>query len=454
MKKVCSLVLGVMFFMSGYDVMAESAEVKAPKSTKSEAEVTKEDFPKFNDLQSICDNEYVQDEVRILQRKILELLKTIGKASRKSEEDVEKIKGSLADIAEADGKIDYLASLESSLDKANTLERVKNILGLNLTGKEEVKKALDLIEAVEDADTFQKVRDIPRINRKINEVINKYESLEKIVNQADTLEKVKKIPDINSKAVSEIQRIEKELSKIEILSNADQLINNSLLSKKLKDQVADLLNLETSIKDADNFDKIKKLPNISQDFVKYVEAQLSENKKLKQQEADLQKKISDVNYRLETVTQESETERRFLTMLTAVILRALIGFDYRNKIFNFEKNKELKVAEKSAMIAASRNRFSHLGGTEKDLCVLTDGLQQILKVLVEDKNWTKKADRIKIKLEAISTLCKRFNGDADIIKVNVDHALNIVSALLQGSKRPPRDNVQNFDVLAEQAPKE
>ena len=454
MKKVCSLVLGVMFFMSGYDVMAESAEVKAPKSTKSEAEVTKEDFPKFNDLQSICDNEYVQDEVRILQRKILELLKTIGKASRKSEEDVEKIKGSLADIAEADGKIDYLASLESSLDKANTLERVKNILGLNLTGKEEVKKALDLIEAVEDADTFQKVRDIPRINRKINEVINKYESLEKIVNQADTLEKVKKIPYINSKAVSEIQRIEKELSKIEILSNADQLINNSLLSKKLKDQVADLLNLETSIKDADNFDKIKKLPNISQDFVKYVEAQLSENKKLKQQEADLQKKISDVNYRLETVTQESETERRFLTMLTAVILRALIGFDYRNKIFNFEKNKELKVAEKSAMIAASRNRFSHLGGTEKDLCVLTDGLQQILKVLVEDKNWMKKADRIKIKLEAISTLCKRFNGDADIIKVNVDHALNIVSALLQGSKRPPRDNVQNFDVLAEQAPKE
>ena len=454
MKKVCSLVLGVMFFMSGYDVMAESAEVKAPKSTKSEAEVTKEDFPKFNDLQSICDNEYVQDEVRILQRKILELLKTIGKASRKSEEDDEKIKGSLADIAEADGKIDYLASLESSLDKANTLERVKNILGLNLTGKEEVKKALDLIEAVEDADTFQKVRDIPRINRKINEVINKYESLEKIVNQADTLEKVKKIPDINSKAVSEIQRIEKELSKIEILSNADQLINNSLLSKKLKDQVADLLNLETSIKDADNFDKIKKLPNISQDFVKYVEAQLSENKKLKQQEADLQKKISDVNYRLETVTQESETERRFLTMLTAVILRALIGFDYRNKIFNFEKNKELKVAEKSAMIAASRNRFSHLGGTEKDLCVLTDGLQQILKVLVEDKNWMKKADRIKIKLEAISTLCKRFNGDADIIKVNVDHALNIVSALLQGSKRPPRDNVQNFDVLAEQAPKE
>lgn len=454
MKKVCSLVLGVMFFMSGYNVMAESAEVKAPKSTKSEAEVTKEDFPKFNDLQSICDNEYVQDEVRILQRKILELLKTIGKASRKSEEDVEKIKGSLADIAEADGKIDYLASLESSLDKANTLERVKNILGLNLTGKEEVKKALDLIEAVEDADTFQKVRDIPRINRKINEVINKYESLEKIVNQADTLEKVKKIPDINSKAVSEIQRIEKELSKIEILSNADQLINNSLLSKKLKDQVADLLNLETSIKDADNFDKIKKLPNISQDFVKYVEAQLSENKKLKQQEADLQKKISDVNYRLETVTQESETERRFLTMLTAVILRALIGFDYRNKIFNFEKNKELKVAEKSAMIAASRNRFSHLGGTEKDLCVLTDGLQQILKVLVEDKNWMKKADRIKIKLEAISTLCRRFNGDADIIKVNVDHALNIVSALLQGSKRPPRDNVQNFDVLAEQAPKE
>lgn len=454
MKKVCSIVLGIMFFMQGYNVMAENAKAETPKSTKSEAEIIKEDFPKLNDIQSICENEYVQDEVRNLQKKVLALLKTIGKATLKSEEDVKKIKGSIKDIDEADGKIDYLASLESSLDKADTLERVKNILGLNLSGKEEVRKALELIESVEDADTFQKVRDIPRINKKINEVIDKYETLEKIVKQADTLERVKNIPDINSKAVSEIQRIEKELSKVEVLTNAGELINNSLLSSKLKDQVANLLNLETNIKNADTLDKVKKLPDVNQGFIKYVEEQLSENKKLKQQVEDLRKNVNDVNYRLETVSRETETERRFATMLTAVILRALIGFDYRNKNFNFERNKELKVAEKSAMIAASRNRFSHLGGTEKDLCVITDGLHQILKVLVDDKGWMKKANRIKVKLEAIAILCKRFNSDADIIKVNVDHAVNILSDLLEGAKRPPRDNVQNFDALAEQSSKE
>ena len=54
-----------------------------------------------------------------------------------------------------------------------------------------------------------------------------------------------------------------------------------------------------------------------------------------------------------------------------------------------------------------------------------------------------------MKLEAIAILCKRFNNDANIIKVNIDHALNIISNLQEGAKRPPRDNVQNFDIMEE-----
>lgn len=455
MKKVCCFVLGIVFFMPGYNAVAKSDEVKTQKSVKNEAEIIKKDLPKLKDIKSICENEYVQDEVRILQKKVLGLLKeAIGRSNFKSKEDNENFKGNEKDIARAKERINYFVSLESSLDNADTLARVKNTLGLNLSGKEEVKKALELIEAVEDADTFQKVRDIPRINRNINKVIDKYETLEKIVNQADTLERVKNIPDINAKAIKEIRRIEKELSEVEAINDASDLVNNVSINSKLKNQIQNLLSLESDFKDADTLDKVKKLPDVSQEFIKYVESQVSENQKLKQQVKDLQKSISDINYRLETVSREDETERRFATMLTGVILRALIGFDYRNTMFNFEKNKELKVAEKSAMIAASKNSFSHLGGTEKDLCILTDGLNQILKVLIADKNWIKKADRIKKKLEAISILCKRFNNDADIIKVNVDHAINIVSNLLEGAKRPPRDNVQNFDVLAEQGSKE
>jgi len=453
MKKVFCFVFGFMFCMQGYDVVAKSDEAKTQKSVKSEADIIKEDLPKLNDIQSICDNEYVQDEVRLLQKKILDLLRTVAKASLKSDEDIKKIKGSIKDINDADRKVDYLASLESSLDSANTLERVKNVLGLNLSGKEEVRKALELIESVEQADTFQKVRNIPRINKDINKVIDKYETLEKIVNQADTLDRVKNIPDINAKAVKEIQRIEKALSEIEAIVDANGLINNPAINSKLKDQVTSLLSLEDKFKSADTFSKVKELPDVSHEFIKYVESQIAENQKLKQQVKNLQKNVSDVSYNLETVSRETETERRFATMLTGVILRALIGFDYRNNVFNFEKNKKLKVAEKSAMIAASKNSFSHLGGTEEDLCRITDGLQQILKTLVSDKDWIRKADRIKKKLEAISVLCKRFNNDADIIKANVDHAMNIISNLLEGAKRPPRDNVQNFDVLAEQASK-
>ena len=455
MKKVCCFVLGIMFFMPGYGDVAKSDEAKTQKSVKSEAEIIKKDLPKLKDIKSICENEYVQDEVRILQKKVLDLLKeAIGRSNFKSKEDNENFKGDEKDIARAKERINYFVSLESSLDNADTLARVKNTLGLNLSGKEEVKKALELIEAVEDADTFQKVRNIPRINKDINKVIDKYETLEKIVNQADTLERVKNIPDINTKAVKEIQRIEKGLSEFEAISDTDSLLNNASINSNLKNQVQNLLSLESDFKNADTLDKVKQLPDVSQKFIKYVESQASENQKLKQQVKNLQKNVSDVNYRLETVSRETETERRFATMLTGVILRALIGFDYRNTTFNFEKNKELKVAEKSAMIAASKSSFSHLGGTKEDLCLITDGLHQILKSLVADKDWIKKADRIKKKLEAISIVCKRFNNDADIIKVNVDHAINIVSNLLEGAKRPPRDNVQNFDVLAEQVSKE
>ena len=447
MKKVFCVLFSVAFLSVA---LAENQEVTTQEKNTGEIKVDKKELPKFVDIQSIYDNEYVQDEVRELQYRMLDLLKTINKSKQDKKEDLEKIKGSKKDIEQAKRRIDYLVSLESNLGKADTLERVKNVLGLNFSGKEEVQKTLDLIKAVEDADVFEKVRAIPRINQKINEVIDEYETLEKMVQTADSIEKIKKIPNIDPKSLAEIQELEKQIAEVKSLNDAKDIVNNSTISSNLKDQVARLINLEADFQNADNFDKLKKLPNINKGIVEYVDSQIAENQKLKQKLEQLQREKSDITRNMDKISTESEKERRFSTRLIGVILRALIGFDYRNARYDFEKSKELKIVEKSALVAASKDKLSYLGGTEKDLYTITNGLQNILKVLVEKKDWIKLAVPIKKKLENISRLCSKLNSDADIIKLNVGYAISLVSNLLEGAKRPPRDNVKNFDSVEEQ----
>ena len=450
MKKVFCMLFGVAFLSSGYAVYAQDQGTNTQKKSFEEIKVEKEDLPEFVDINSICENEYVQDEVRELQYRVLQLLKTIGKSNPGAEDTADQIKGNKEDIEQAKRRVDYLASLESNLEKSDTLERVKNLLGLNSSGKEEIQKALDLIEAVENADVFEKVRAIPRINKKINDVIDRYETLEKFVETADSIEKIKKIPGIGPKSLEEIEALEKQVAEIKSLSDVKNVVSNPSISKKLKDQISSLMNLESDLQNAGTFDKLKKIPGVKDEIISYVDSQINENKKLKEQLEQLNKEKGELTYHLDTITNDNEKERRFSTQLIGVILRALIGFDYRSAKYNFAKNKEHKIPDKTALVAASKNSFSHLGGTEEALCAITNGLQNILKVLISEKDWIKKAEPIKKRLEKISAHCKKLNDDADIIKLNVDHAVNIVSNLLEGAKRPPRDNVKNFDQVREQ----
>lgn len=440
MKKVFCMLFSVVFLSGAF---AKNQEVVPA----GEEKVDKTDLPEFVDIQSICENKYVQDKVVQLQSEVLKLLRTINNEKT----DSETIRGNKKDIDQAKRRIDYLVSLESNLQKADTLERVKNILGLNLSGKEEVQKTLDLIKAVENADVFEKVRSIPRINQSINEVIDKYETLEKMVKAADSIEKIKEIPNIDPKSLAQIQELEDRVVEIKNLNDVKNIENNSIMNSNLKNQVANLINLETDFQNADTLDKLKRLPNVNKQIIEYIDSQISENQELNKMVDQLQKENNELIHRLEEVTTDNEKERRFSTRLIGAILRALIAFDYRNATYDFEKSKDLGIIEKSALISALKDKFSYFGGTEKDVYAITNGLHNILKTLISNKNWTRLAEPIKNKLEKISILCKKkLNSDADIIKLNIDYAINIVSNLLEGAKRPPRDNVKNFELVEEQ----
>lgn len=440
MKKVLSMLFS-MIFLSG--AFAENQEVVSIGKEK----IDKKDLPEFADIQSICENKYVQDEVIRLQSEVLKLLRTINNEKT----DSETIRGNKKDIDQAKRRIDYLVSLESNLQKADTLERVKNMLGLNFSGKEEVQKALDLIRAVENADVLEKIRIIPRINQSINGVIDKYETLEKMVKTADSIDKIKNIPGIDPKSLAQIQKLEEQVAEIKNLNDVKNVVNNAIINSDLKNQVASLINLEANFRNADTLDKLKRLPNVNKQIIEYIDSQISENQELNKMVGQLQKENNELVHRLEEVTTDNEKERRFLTRLIGAILRALIGFDYRNAVYDFEKSKDLGIIEKSALIAASKDKFSYFGGTERDVYTITNGLYDILKTLVSNKNWMRLAEPIKEKLEKIGILCKKkLNSDADIIKLNVDYAANIVSNLLEGAKRPPRDNVKNFELVEEQ----
>jgi len=440
MKKVFCMLCSMMFFAGAF---AENQEV----TSAEEETINKNDLPKFIDIQSICENKYVQEEVRNLQTKILRLLR----AFHNEKIDSGTVRGTEKDIDYAKRRFDYLASLESNLGKADTLERVKNILGLNLSGKEEVQKALNIIKAVEDADVFEKVRTIPRVNQKINDVIDRYESLEKMVKTADSIEKIKNIPDIDPRSLAEIQKLENQVAEVKSLDDVKNIRNNSVISDSLKDQVTSLINLESDFQNANTFDKLKQLPNVNKQFIEYIDSQIAENRKLKQKLDQLQRERVDIGRQLDEVTNDFEKERKYTTQLIGIILRALIGFDYRNATYDFEKSKKLKIVEKTAIVAASKDKISYLGGTEKDLYTIINGLQNILKILISKKNWIKYAGQIEEKLEKINFLCKaKLNSDADIIRLNVDQAVSLVSNLLEGAKRPPRDNVKNFEAVEKQ----
>jgi len=442
MKKLCYVLFGVAFLTVNQDILAKDAVADTPQESK--IELNKKDLPSFVDLYSIMSNKYVQDGVRVLQFNLLKLLRSIG-LTTSDKEKVKEIRGNKKDIDQAKRRIDYLTSLESSLENANTLERVKNVLGLNLKGKESVKHALSVIKAVRETDSLQKVSSIPEINENVSTEIEEYEAFKNVIKNADSIEKLKEIPGINPESIKEIQDLENRTEKFEAVEDIKDIISSPVINAKVKEQVSDLLEMETKVKEANTLDQVRQIPNISAEFLASVDNQKKEIENQKNQIKKFKKNEVNLKYRIENAVNDSEKERRFCNSLINVILRALIGFDSRNKSYNFAQSKEKKVINGTALVAASKNVISHMGGKEEDLFAIINGLQNVLKILLTNKEWTKEIESIRKQLEDINNICKKFNDDAEIIKANVDYAVDIASSFANGARRPPRDNVKNFD---------
>lgn len=447
-------VLGSFFVLSVLNcepnkVFAKDSQSKTSNPDNVKVEVSESDLPVFSDLNSILQNEHVQQDVRYLQAKVLELLKNIGRSNPDSKGE-DNILGTPADIDDASRRIKYLVSLESNLEQADSLERIRNILKLNKTGRDQVDAALNIIDSAQKADTFEKLKNLTFINKNIFSLIDKYENLENKVKETKSFANIKDIPGISEELLKDASNLKKSLDIIKNLSSAEKALNNSLINKKLKKEISDLLNLVFKLKKAKTIDQLRKISFVQKEAIDYVDNLENKNKKLQNEVADLTNERDDANKQVEVVTITAEKNRRFVSILVGTILRALIGFDYRNNSYNFAKLKELKVTDKTALIAASKTSFSHLGGTEEDLYKITNTLQEVLKIVLSDKNWMNQVDTLRKKLELANSICKKFNEDALIIKRNVNFALQIIDYVQQRKDRPPKDIIENFEEVASQ----
>lgn len=393
-------------------------------------------IPDFLTIKSIASNENVQDNVRLLMFKILELLDVISKS--------EKIEGSLKDIEKAKRRINYLNSVLVSVEEAKNLDKIGRMPWLNKEGMADVQKAIEIIDAVKSADSPNKIKQIPEINEKINDIVNECENLKKSVEQANTLEAVKKIPGLNSEGIKDIQKQEDELTAIRSLTKSEDVQNNPTINSQLKTQISNLMAQNKAVRNANNVDKLYAIPGLNKKVIDFLSKEFEKYGKLWSAYKQLSEKYTVLEEKSNSIADDQEKSRRFLTRLLGALMRALIGFDYRSTSFDFAKSKKMKTIDKSAMVAASKISLSHMGGKEEDLYAIINEIQNIMKILINDKNWTIQAPLIKENLDKIKKISDTFNDDANLIKFNVGYAIDIVDNLINGAKRPPRDNVQNF----------
>ena len=440
-KKVFCVLFGFCFSIYGASVdqkeIANNRNQSVADQKSADAfNIAKRDLPEYNNINALIQDDNVQDSVRILQTKVLELLRNIN--------ENEKIEGTEKDIKQSKEKINSLIYLQTGLEEAKNLGMIERLLKLNKGGRKEVEFARAVIDAVSNATSFDSIRKIPGINEKINPVLDNYETLEQSVLNADTLEKIKKIPGINKVGVGVLEEMNQELNSVKNLDDVNDVENHLVLNQKLKQQVHDLLMQGTDLKNADTVDRLAKIFSVNKKLIATIKSEFAKFEKLKKDYKKLQKDNLDLSAKNTDQANDNEKNRRFSNSLVGVLLRALIGFDYRTQTFDVSKNKDLKVVDKTALIASSKTSFSHLGGKEEDLYLITNEIQSILKILLTDKDWTKQSAVIKKKLAGIKAVSDTLNEDANIIKFNIDYAIDIVDRLANGDKRPSRDNVPNY----------
>lgn len=442
MKKVFSILSVVLFFQNAAAVSDNNGT--ANSSTTDSRILNQEDLPSFLDLMSIIENPYVQDNVRLLLYQVLELIRTASKTPT--------ARGSKQDINDTKRRVGYLSSLEISLEEAQNLDKIKRLLGLNKDGLADIKRVEAIAEAVHNADELSKIGSIPEINVQALQTVNEYENLKQKVQQASTIQAIKEIPYMNSTGVKDIEVLEQLSNKLEQMKDIDQLLADSSISQELKAKISELVGVVQELKQSNSLSKLSQVPYVNNALILKTREELTRYARLKKENAALRREKSAVDLQLKSIEEDNAKLQKFHTRLISVLLRALIGFDYRASSFNFAEAKGLKIPDRAAIMAASKTSFSHLGGSEEDLYLITNGIQSILKILLTEARWIDHLKVIKSQLDKIKTVSDKLNDDGALIKLNIIYAADIVESLSNGARHPTRDNVQNFSSTPIQTP--
>lgn len=442
MKKVFCILSGMFFFQNA--VADGENNNTADSSTTSDRILNQEDLPSFVDLVSIIENPYVQDNVRLLLYQVLELIRTASKTSM--------ARGSQQDINDAKRRIGYLTSLEIGLEEAQSLDKVKRLLGLNRNGLEDIKRVETIVEAVHNTNELSKIGNIPEINVMVLQSVNDYENLKQQVQQATSVQAIKEIPYISSKGIAAIENLEQLSNTLLQMKDINQLLADNNIGEELKSKISELVQVVQELKQANSLSKLAQVKYVNNALIYKTREELTRYARLKKQHTNLLREKSATDLQLKSIIEDNAKLQKFHTRLIAVLLRALTGFDYRASTFNFAEAKSAKIPDKAAITVASKTSFSHLGGSEEDLYAITDGIQSVLKILLTEAQWINHIQVIRAQLNKLKTISEKLNDDGALIKLNINYALDIVESLGNGARHPTRDNVQNFSSAQIQTP--
>ncbi len=434
MKKYCIFSLIFVFF-----------------NTQAE-EVDKGYLPAFHDIKSIVINKHVQDDVRVMCSNLLNMISEILQNPQK--------KGSLPDISEARRDIGYLLSLRTALEQATTLKRISMLLSLNKTGKQSIQNVLNLLNQLRQVTSLSQLQSILAQSYQISDIsvngesvapvseellklLSSYEQLKTDRDNAKSYGDICHIFEGNvdaTKTLSELKSASENLKTLGDMTTADELIENEIINVSLKQQINTLIDNINAIKEITELEKFYKLQIINPSLIEEIKNKEVSIEKQELEIEKLQQEVKEVNLKLSKMEDIKERDSRFGRQLIAVIIRALIGFDYRSKEINSQKEKN----NKSALLVSIKESLSYLGGNASKLYAITDDLERVLQILLRNKQWTNDINEIEKILYRIQNELKKFNEEAGLIKLNVEYALEIIDAYKKKSSKTPRDNVQNF----------
>ncbi|MBE6447067.1 MAG: hypothetical protein E7015_01090 [Alphaproteobacteria bacterium] len=419
----------------------------------------KQNIPQYSSIQSIVEDESVQDSVRHL----LNLALSVFKESLPNK----NVSGSLKDIQELSKNIKYLQTLKINLDQADNLRRLLLLIGIHQNAKQElsdvvewasqIRKATDILSLLKVLSTpvpvslvangENKGKTISLLNEKIVSEIHRLQDRDKLVESASSLSEIREVwkdyPAIQEK-FDAIQENEKQLQQFKNIASIQDLENSNLVNSSLIQDVQKIQAELNKIKNASSWEDVILSQLLNPSLIENLQNLRSDNDKLEAEKRELIDRLNKSEKQIEVQADAYKRNIRFLTLLLAVINRMLTGFDYRSKNIDFAKEKE---SNKSVTFAAQKTGLSYLGGNPETLYGIANDLNKMEQILIVEYEWINKVDELLKFAESIQERLKAFNADAEFLKVNASFLIDVLTSAKNFEvTKPPRDNVANFSL--------